>query len=188
MNSENYEEMYYSYLLMNGFNPKKYDKVLEIGTKEKKALSSKIVGPETFLLSDDLDYSKMVELGLFGARGYIDNDGINIPKSIETDSFMRYHGAPMLRIGSTLSSPTLSDFDAIICPATYERLLYLLSIKKDMFIGVCMHSFDPKLRLAKLNIEHFRLVVQSMYRINMEYSKETFDRGMKQIHLLKKTW
>ena len=188
MNSDKYEEIYYSYLLMNGFNPNKYDKVLEIGTREKQAISKKFIGPEIFLLSEDLDYSGMVELGLFGARGYIDNDGINIPRSIETDSFMRYHGAPILRIGSTLSSSTLSDFDAIICPATYERLLYLLSIKKDMFIGACMHSLDPKLRLAKLNIEHFRLIVQTMYRINMEYSKETFDNGMKQILLLKKTW
>jgi len=188
MGFNTYEQIYYSYLLMNGFNPKKYDKVLEVGTTERKALSSKIIGPETFLLSEDLDYSRMVELGLYGARGFIDNDGINIPKSIETDSFMRYHGFPILRRGTNFSNPTLNEFDAIICPATYDRLFYLLSTKKDMFIGVCMDSLDPKLGRAKLNLEHFKLIVQTMYRINMEYSKESFDRGMKEIHLLKKTW
>jgi len=139
-------------------------------------------------IDSNITAEQSVELGLYGARGFIDNDGINIPKSIETDSFMRYHGFPILRRGTNFSNPTLNEFDAIICPATYDRLFYLLSTKKDMFIGVCMDSLDPKLGRAKLNLEHFKLIVQTMYRINMEYSKESFDRGMKEIHLLKKTW
>lgn len=77
--------LFKEYIMSLGFNPERYDQILELNQGVIGSLSILLKNYRQFLLSTKVKYSELHEFGIYGANGYVSQDGIFVPKSLEAD-------------------------------------------------------------------------------------------------------
>ena len=132
------------YLIQEGrFNPENYEGILELGSAANDSLSKYLAQYyNQYLLSEKVDYNELNELHIKGAYGYLDSCGICVPKSFYNDQHFIYDApkAPYIRHG--YDSPTIQEFDTIICSGISDDLEYVRNFTHDIYLGYCADLKD----------------------------------------------
>ena len=77
--------LFLKYIESFGFNPNNYGIIWELGQSAKGSMSQFLREYNQFLVSRQVDYAELDELGINGAYGYFQKNGIYIPISTEND-------------------------------------------------------------------------------------------------------
>lgn len=172
-------QMILNYMRTEGFTPKKYKSILELGGTPEAALSCLLKQYNPFLLSFMLNDDRLKNMGIHGAKGYISNGEIIYP---EKSSF-----------GKTLKEevmdkryyPTIENFDVLISTSLNDKAFAAVSLPQDKFFGFCMHKDDNNLKFQVDRCHHLleeiKLSGQEDYEIT---NKETSNGNV--IYLVKK--
>lgn len=78
--------LFQDYITNHGFNPNNYEQILELNQDVLGSISIYLKDYQQFLLSTKVDYSHLHEFDILGAKGYVESNGIYVPKSIEADN------------------------------------------------------------------------------------------------------
>lgn len=79
--------LFKKYIESKGFNPERYGQLLELNQDVLGSVSRLLKNYQQFLLSTKVDYSELQFTGIHGAKGFVEKDGIFVPKSLEADDY-----------------------------------------------------------------------------------------------------
>lgn len=178
------------YMLSNGFNPNNSKGILELLQSAPESMSKYLKNYNQYLLSNKVKYNELENYGIKGACGYLDGEGINVPKSLESDAY--FYDSPILRIKRIgYKLPSLDEFDTIIFSGLWDRLetpRILQLAKYDDFnrlFGFACDFHDEQLS-QKLKI--FKLFLETLNdHSNKEFEivHDTVSRKNKELFLIK---
>lgn len=108
-----------SFFTKNGLSPKRNHSILEIDGTVEDSLSSILfyTHPNQFLLSKYITDNELIEYGIEGAYGWLNEDGIFIP-NISINSHLR-------NFNGSFEDYRIEDFDTIICKECSDSLMHL---------------------------------------------------------------
>lgn len=119
--------LFLEFIKSYGFDPSKYNNILELYQGPKTSMSQYLKDYKQFLLSDKTNEKELDNIGINGAYGYIEMNTIVIPNS-------------------EIKVPSLTDFDVIISNGVLPSMSYLQLTDQDKFIGLCVSDNDPELQ------------------------------------------
>lgn len=119
--------LFLEFIKSYGFDPSKYNNILELYQSPKASMSQYLKDYKQFLLSDKTNEKELDNIGINGAYGYIDMNTIVIPNS-------------------EIKVPSLTDFDVIISNGVLPSMSHLQLTDQDKFIGLCVSDNDPELQ------------------------------------------
>jgi len=158
------------YLMQEGrFNPENYEGILELGSAANDSLSKYLAQYyNQYLLSEKVDYNELNELHIKGAYGYLDSCGICVPKSFYNDQHFIYDApkAPYIRHG--YDSPTIQEFDTIICSGISDDLEYVRNFTHDIYLGYCADLDIDNLEKVKTYRAFFKYLLNYYKSINKD--------------------
>ena len=161
--------LFLDYIISNGFNPENYDGILELFSSARKSMSRELTDYNQFLLSRNLDYSELEEFGLNGALGYLNEDGIRIPRTIASDDKFLNSKIKGLYGKHFYPVPTMNHFGVIIGNGLGTDLISIPKFSKDHFLGACVDSDDKDLdvivQIYEKIVEYYNSISDERYRL-----------------------
>lgn len=183
---------YSSFLESNGINVGNYRQILELNQGVLGSVSLFLENYKQFLLSEDLNYGQLHAFDLNGGKGNLTEEGIFIPKSLESDEHFLY-GGYMPKVPYTRHSyeyPKLTDsyseYDMVISKglSSYDNLNLIFKLGLDFVLGDTLDRNSPKYK------EKRKLLIRLLELYNERTSnqgKMIFDTlGDKEYILLKR--
>lgn len=180
--------LFLDYILNSGFNPYNYQNILELFSKESESMVRNFINTNHFILSRDVDYDELDRLGLNGAIGYLNFDGIRLPKIKESEDYF------LGKLGKD-SYPTfnVNDFDVIIGNGIASDLIHAFNYNKDHYLGMCVdkddEDLDTILSLYRDVVSYLNLHSDDRYMLakdtDSEYGKELIMISEEPIKILK---
>ncbi len=122
----------------NGFDPKNYEKILELGNAPDTSMAVMLRTNQPFLLSCLATPESLKKAGILGMPGDIKNGEIIYP-----DQKVAAIGGIKNRIAEYPTHPRLKRFDAIISRGITKRAFDTVGTPQDKFIGFCTDIDDP---------------------------------------------
>ncbi len=182
------------YMILNGFNPKNSNNILELNQNVNNSLSKYLKGYKQFLLSTKVIYQELLESNIQGAKGYLDrNEGIVIPKNLAGDEYFKVIDPKALE-GSRgrYISPDINKFHSVISNGFYtnDQLLDL--------INTFNYPFNNRffgLVLDRNSYDYYKILISFKYlfdfikrELNDSYTMESdkISSLNKEIYLIKK--
>ncbi len=77
--------LFKEYIESEGFNPERYSQLLELNQDVLGSVSTLLKDYQQFLLSTRVNYNELQSAGIYGANGFVEKDGLFVPKSLEAD-------------------------------------------------------------------------------------------------------
>ena len=186
-------KQFLEYLESQKFNPEFYEKILELNQGVDTSISRWLEGDNQFLLSTKVDYQDIIDSGIRGAYGYVREDGIYVPKTLEGDRyFFGGHLPKVLYPRYSYEYPALRedrcDYDAVVSKGLSKEDKFDLIINSNMnlFLG-------DVLDLSSEDYEEVRKeLVCKLYRLrsdnyNMSITAERDSSNNKEYILLSRT-
>lgn len=168
-----------NYMRSEGFEPKKYKSILELGGTPEEALSCLLKQYNPFLLSFMLNDDRLKNMGIHGAKGYILNSEIVYPEKSTFGKTIKEE------LKDTRYYPTIENFDVLISTSLNDKTFAAASLPQDKFFGFCLHKDDKnaKFQVDRCHhlLEEIRLSGQEDYEIT---NKEVSNGNV--IYLVKK--
>lgn len=179
-----YSLSFLKYIRKNGFHPKLYNQILELGSSLTTSMSQFIKDGNSYFLSRTVTEQELREKDMQGVNGYLTTHGQI--RSIE--SYYGYYINEMeTAVPNVVGYTDISSFDAIIYnikDATYAFENLPFGENQDVFIGCCIPLDDTQYfndadamqallfaqfkRLSKKD-KNFQFLVQSNPDENKEY-------------------
>ena len=189
----NSSKQFLQYLESQKFNPEFYEKILELNQGVDTSISSLLKGDNQFLLSTKVDYQEVIDSGIRGAYGYVREDGIYVPKTLEGDMyFFGGHLPKALYPRYSYEYPALKearcDYDVVVSKGLSKEDKFDLIINSNiaLFLG-------DVLDLTKEDYEEVRKeLVCKLYRLrsdsfNINISTDRDSTQNKEFILLSRT-
>ena len=181
------------YLESQKFNPEFYEKILELNQGVDTSISSFLEGDNQFLLSTKVDYQEVIDSGIRGAYGYVREDGIYVPKTLEGDRyFFGGHLPKVLYPRYSYEYPALRedrcDYDVVVSKGLSKEDKFDLIINSNMalFLGdvLDLTAEDYKETRKELVCRLYRLRSDNY---NMSITAERDSSNNKEYILLSRT-
>lgn len=135
-------KQFLEYLESQKFNPEFYEKILELNQGVDTSISRLLEADNQFLLSTKVDYQEVIDSGIRGAYGYVREDGIYVPKTLEGDRyFFGGHLPKVLYPRYSYEYPALRedrcDYDVVVSKGLSKEDKFDLIINSNMalFLG-----------------------------------------------------
>lgn len=195
-------EIFLDFLLVNGFNPKPNQNILELIQPVHLSISKYLKNYSQFLLSSQVVYQDLVSEQIKGANGYLGERGkIIVPKTEAGDNYFR-EMAMSLKIPYTKNipyfHPLINDFDFLIAyydltvqnQISIEPILKALySLIENKYIGFIANTSDQK--TLTQNSEIFAILLKIIQdKTHQEYTivRRTIYKQGKELCLIKKRY
>lgn len=135
-------KLFLEYLKSQKFNPEFYEQILELNQGVDTSISKVLEVDNQFLLSTKVDYQGIIDNNMRGAYGYVKEDGIYVPKTLEGDRYFFGDYLPKVPYRRHwYAYPTLRDdrcdYDAVVSKGLSEEDKFDLIINSNMnlFLG-----------------------------------------------------
>ncbi len=187
INSSKNSVLFLKYIIEEGkFNPDNYKGILELGQSVPSSISQFLTEYKQYLLSKKVDYDRLEEFGIEGANGYLEYNGICVPKSLKNDNYFIDNApkVPYARHGYNI--PSINEFDSIVCEGRTIDLFNACWHDADIFIGYCTNLSNE--RELEFNRNAFNQYLDSVDVTNFEYEmmKDTDSKKDKEYCLLRR--
>lgn len=137
--------LFLRYILVEGkFNPDNYKGILELGQSAPDSLSRFLNEYNQYLLSRKVVYKKLDELKIKGAYGYLNCNGIYVPKTLNNDRHFIDNAPKVPYVSYAYNYPSIDEFDSIICGCVSRDVFYVNLFDKDVFLGYCADLADDE--------------------------------------------
>ena len=155
INEENINSaLFLKYIEEYGFNPNNYYNILELFQPARGSMSQFLRQYKQYLLSRQVKYDELDEVGINGAYGYLDSTGIVVPKTLENDCRF-FNPVKSLYKKHSYGTPSIYDFSVIIANEVVTPNLILHNdigspfyFPIDKYLGFCMNDTDENLAAA----------------------------------------
>ena len=186
-------KQFLEYLESQKFNPEFYEKILELNQGVDTSISSFLEGDNQFLLSTKVDYQDIIDSGICGAYGYVREDGIYVPKTLEGDRyFFGGHLPKVLYPRYSYEYPALRedrcDYDVVVSKGLSKEDKFDLIINSNLslFLGDVLDLNDEDYKEVRKEL------VCRLYKIrsdnyNMSITAERDSSSNKEYILLSRT-
>lgn len=187
MESINKNTMYfYQYLKDNGLTPDNYKNVLELGQSVPESISRYLMDEDCnqYLLSEKVYYTELLEYKIKGARGWLNNNNMFIPKSIMADEYFNYNNLSIREnIFDDYDIPSINSFDVIVCMGISNDMSQTIYLNQDKYFGLCYDKNDMSQRITHI----YRLYETLRNQLNgYELITDTDSSSDKEFILLKR--
>lgn len=191
INEENINSaLFLKYIEEYGFNPDNYHNILELFQPARGSMSQFLRQYKQYLLSRQVNYDELDEVGINGAYGYLDSNGIIVPKTLENDRRF-FPPVKSLYTKHSYGTPSIHDFSVIIAKEVITSNLILndyigsaFNFPIDKYLGFCMNDTDENLAAALE--KHKALVNWINYQSSDKYTFEHDTLKGKHLCLIRK--
>ena len=176
---------FYKYLKDNGLTPDKYKNVLELGQSVINSVSQYFDNEyEQYLLSERVYYTELIEYKIKGARGWLNNNEIFVPKSIMADEYFNFDNLSREEdIFDDYDIPSINSFDVVVCMGISKDLLQTIKLSQDKYFGLCYDKNDVNQRIIHI----YRVYEILRNKLNgYELITDTDSKNNKEFILLKR--
>ncbi len=141
--------LFKEYIESKGFNPENYNQMLELNQDVLGSISTMLRDYRQFLLSTKVKYSELQSAGIYGANGFVEKNGLFVPKSLEADAHFfggylpkvpyRRHWYEYPKIGEDFS-----EYDVTVSNGISKEDQFALILRSDMdlFLGDVLDMSD----------------------------------------------
>lgn len=158
--------LFLQYIQTYGFDPDNYLYILESFQSAKGSISQFLKPYKQFLLSKQVKYDELDQLGIDGAYGYFHENEILVPKTHYSDNRFLYTPNRMFHPPHIYGLPTIDNFDVIIANGTSTYMNNTANFSQDKYLGFCMDDTDKNLDIS------FKKYKQLVDLINKKNSDE----------------
>ena len=179
------------YMISEGFKPENYERILELLQSAPMSLSQNLTEYNPYLLSKKVNYSELDKCGIDGAYGYLEDNEILVPKSLNNDHRFLSSGKTLFsKIGYGV--PTINEFDtAIFSVDSLNRKkedIYNAIINSSKFKNLYFGFITEKYPESDFYDEQ---LVQEFYQLmsmssNYKISSDTISEENKILYLIEK--
>ena len=180
------------YMISEGFNPNNYERILELLQSAPLSLSKNLKEYNPYLLSRKVLYSELDDYGIDGAYGYLENNEIVVPKTIENDNRFLYSPVKRLYQQHSYGTPLIDEFGAVIfLQDSLEENNYKIynAVKNSINFNNLYFGFITEM-YPKVDYGDQRLVYVFHHLMNQldgyKLSYETISEENKKLYLIKK--
>lgn len=153
------------YIETFGFNQDNYASILELFQSAEGSISQFLDKNRQYLLSRKVEYDKIDKLGINGAYGYLDENGIVVPKTLDNDNRFLYAPVKRLYRPHGYNHPIVNNFDAIIANGFSSCIINAINLPCDTYFGFCMDYYDE---LLKITTERYKKLVELMNKASSD--------------------
>lgn len=178
--------LFLQYIQVYGFNPDKYLYILELFQSAKGSISQFLKSHRQYLLSRQVEYDELEQLGIDGAYGYINEDGILVPKTIDNDIRFLYEPLKRLYIPNSYECPTINNFDVIIANGTSPYMNNTANFSQDKYLGFCMDDTDKILDISVKRYEQLVDLINRKSKDNYVLEHDRISSKGKELCLIRK--
>ncbi len=131
-------QAFIQYIESLGFNPNNIEQVLELNQTVNGSVSQYLRDFGQFLLSKRVDYYDLHNAGIWGAYGYLEESGLFVPKTLESDG--HFFGGYMPKVPykrHSYSYPGIGKYDTTISfgISQEDNFRPVIEADMDLFIG-----------------------------------------------------
>jgi len=148
--------LFKEYIESKGFNPERYNQLLELNQDVLGSVSALLKDYQQFLLSTRVNYNELQSVRIYGANGFIEKDGIFVPKTIEADDhFFGGYLPKVPYIRHWYEYPKIGEdfceYDVTISNGISEEDQFDLILRSnmDLFLGDVLDTNDKNYALNK---------------------------------------
>lgn len=180
------------YMVTEGFNPNNYNKILELLQSAPDSISKYLAKYNQFLLSKNVIYPQLEDYAIEGAYGYLTEEGIFVPKTLENDRHFLEEAPKVPYKRHSYSYPQIDEFDVtiflenLVTFRTLDAIIYSSKLIKDNYFGFVLDNSEDQLKNIDLINRCFNIVRNNSANSDYELAHETLSREDKQIYLIKK--
>lgn len=170
--------LFKEYLESNGFNIENYRQMLELNKDVNGSLSLLLKDYQHFLLSMKVNYSELEENNMFGAKGYVEEDGLFVPKSLEGDQHFLGGYLPKVpykriwyhypKIGDGYSEYDVTVSNGL---SSDDKFSLLLKSDMDLYLGDVLDISDKNYKINRIKL----LFKLELLKTNMSNAYLTMD-------------
>lgn len=172
------------YIESFGFDQDHYAQILELHQSAEGSISQFLDKNKQYLLSRNLEYSKIDRLGINGAYGYLDENGIVVPKTLGNDNRFLHMPAKKLYKPHGYNYPSINDFDVIIVNGFSSCIINAINFSCDTYLGFCTDYYDV---LLNYMLEKYKKAVELMNKVSSnKYILEYDTLNSKKLCLVRK--
>ena len=187
LNNQNFNSaLFLSYIITEGFDPNNYANILELFQSANASMSQFLTPYNQYLLSRQVNYDELDKLNIDGAYGYLDENGILVPKTIYNDArFLQSRENSMYKRHG-YGCPTIENFDVIIGNGNSQYTRHAAHLPQDQYLGFCMDKDSANLENSLKLYEHLVELINSYRREEYILARESISSGNKELCLLKR--
>ena len=179
--------IFLDYLLNNGFCPDKYKTIWEFNGPAKESISQFLTDYNPYLLSKKVKHSELIELGINGSVGFLNEEGIVVKDSFSNKNRLLYSQISGIYQDHSYEYPDVSKNDVMIANGINTYMDNLVNYKQDKFIGYCMDSDDPNLLYAFNRYKKlYRDLTHNIYGSSYILEQDTVNNCQKSLLLIRK--
>ena len=148
--------LFKEYIESEGFNPERYNQLLELNQDVLGSVSTLLKNYQQFLLSTKVDYSELQSAGIYGANGFVEKDGIFVPKSLKADDYFfggylpkvpyKRHWYKYPKIGEDFCEYDVTISNGISKEDQFDLILHS---DMDLFLGDVLDISDENYEINK---------------------------------------
>ena len=153
--------LFLHYIQAYGFDPDNYIYMLELFQSAKGSISQFLKPRSQYLLSKQVKYEELNQFDIDGAYGYLQEDGILVPRTLVNDNRFLYAPVKRLHTPHSYNCPTITDFDVIIANGISSYMNNTANCSQDKYLGFCMDVTDKNLYIS---MERYEQLVELMNR------------------------
>ena len=180
-------KIFLDYILNNGFYPEQYKTIWEFNGSAKESISQFLTDYNPYLLSKKVKQSDIKKLGINGAIGYLNDEGIMVKDRSSKRDRLLYSQIRGVYQEHSFEYPEVNKNDVMIANGFNTYLDNLVNYRQDKFIGYCMDSHDPNL-LYTFNRykELYNALSHNIYGTEYVLEQDTYNNEEKSLLLIKK--
>ncbi len=179
--------LFLQYIQTYGFDPDNYLYILELFQSAKESISQFLKPYRQYLLSRKVKYDELEQLGIDGAYGYINEDGILVPKTHFNDDQFLYTPTKRLYTPHSYSCPTMDDFDVIIANGISPYMNNTANFSQDKYLGFCMDDTDKNLDISVKRYEKLVDLINKKSRDEYVLEHDRISSEGKELCLIRKS-
>lgn len=178
--------LFLDYIESKGFDPRNYNYILELVQSAKGSMSQFLSGYQQYLLSRLISYPELDALSIDGAFGYMEENGICVPKTLRNDDRFLYTPHKTLVKKHGYGCPTIDEFDVIIANGVCPYLKNVANFSQDKFLGFCMDKDDVNLLINIRFYEELLQELEKRTRDSYVLEHDTDNFRSKELYVLRK--
>lgn len=139
-------QLFKEYIESMGFNPERYNRMLELNQDVLGSLLILLKKYPHFLLSTKVNYTELQDNGMDGANGFVAKDGIFVPKILENDKYLRHKIFPSFN--QWYEFPNIAEgcceYGVTISNGISEadRFNLIVQSEMDIFLGDILDTYE----------------------------------------------
>ena len=180
-------KIFLDYILDNGFYPEQYNTIWEFNGSARESISQFLADYNPYLISKKVLQADIKELGIRGATGFLNEDGIVIKDRFDNKNRLLYSGIKGIYYDHSYEYPQVSKNDVIIANGINTYMDNLINFNQDKFIGYCMDSDNPDLVYSFNRYKNlFNALNRNIYGTEYILEQDTYNNDAKSLLLIRK--